>query len=80
MKDLSAENIKEIEEDIEQWNLQTSLEEADQAIDVQKRNISSRNIIRNGTDDYKKYFNQIKENIKHVLEIFEENPKKKAKK
>lgn len=76
---MSAKNIKEIEEDIKQWNLQTSLKEADQAIDVQKQNISSRNIMRSGTYDYEKYFNQIKENIEHVFEIFEQVPEKKAK-
>lgn len=36
--------------------------------------------MRSGTDDYKNYFNQIKENIKGVLEIVEEVPKKKKNK
>ncbi len=79
MNDSYTENIKEIGEDIKQWNLQTSLEEADQAIDDQKRNLSTRNIIRSATDDYKIYFKQIKESIERVLKIVEEIPEKSKK-
>lgn len=80
MKKLPVKDIKEIEDDIKKWSLRTSLKKADQAIDYEKSHISSEHIRRSGTDDYKKYFEQIKKNFESVLKIVGENPAKKAKK